>query len=354
MRAAGGQRTASTTTIWVALTAVYVIWGTTYLAIRVSNETLPPLIAAGVRFGVAGLVLYAISIRRGDTEGDRPGPEQWRAAAIVGICLVAGGNGLVVLSERTIPSGVASLIIALVPLWMALVDGVLLRHRVGWLTTLGLVLGFGGAALLIGTTAFEDGAPVSGMLVCVGATLSWTVGSLYSRNAPLPRRPLVGAGMEMMIGGAVLVVAGALRGELPLIRPEDFSTESLLALAYLITFGSWIGFTSYVWLLRNARTSLVSTYAYVNPVVAVFLGWLILDESISARTLIAGAIIVVAVAIIISAGSATREADIEVEWDSTRGERGAGIEGERALQRVSDPKEAVLAEDRRCELNPDG
>ncbi|HSJ50409.1 MAG TPA: EamA family transporter [Actinomycetota bacterium] len=295
--------------IWTALSAVYVIWGTTYLAIRVANETLPPLIAAGVRFAVAGAVLYAIAVRRGDVVGDRPGPAQWKAAAIVGIALVAGGNGLVVLAERTIPSGIASLIIALVPLWMVLVDRVVLRHRVALLTVAGLVLGFGGAAMLIGTTAFDEAAPLSGMLVCVLATLSWTSGSLYSREAPLPSRPLVGAGMEMMIGGAVLIVFGALRGEIPLIRFEDFSMHSLVALAYLITFGSWIGFTSYVWLLRNARTSLVSTYAYVNPVVAVFLGWLILDEPITIRTVVAGAVIIIAVAIIISTGGAARRVE---------------------------------------------
>ncbi|HEY7754759.1 MAG TPA: EamA family transporter [Actinomycetota bacterium] len=300
--------------IWTAMWAVYIIWGTTYLGIRVANETLPPLIAAGLRFVIAGGVLYAITVRRGDVAGDRPGPAQWKAAAIVGIALVAGGNGLVVLAERTIPSGIASLIIALVPLWMATVDRVLLRHRVGWVTTFGLILGFGGAALLIGGTAFDEGAPLSGMLVCVIATLSWTSGSLYSRNAPLPHRPLVGAGMEMLIGGAVLVVAGAIRGEIPLIRVEDFSTASLLAFGYLIAFGSWVGFTSYVWLLRNARTSLVSTYAYVNPVVAVLLGWLILDETVTVRTVVAGAIIVVAVAIIISTGgTARREEPVPVE-----------------------------------------
>jgi drug/metabolite transporter (DMT)-like permease len=312
-----GQRTdgrASPALIWSALWAVYIIWGTTYLGIRVSNETLPPLIAAGVRFALAGGVLYAITVRRGDVQGDRPGRDQWKAAAIVGIALVAGGNGLVVLAERTIPSGIASLIIALVPLWMATVDRVILRHRVGSLTTFGLILGFGGAALLIGTTAFDEGAPLSGMLVCVVATLSWTSGSLYSRNAPLPARPLVGAGMEMMVGGAALIVFGALRGELPLIDPSAFSTASLLALAYLIAVGSWGGYTSYVWLLRNARTSLVSTYAYVNPVVAVFLGWLILDETITIRTVIAGAVIVIAVAIIISTGGTQRlEEPIQVE-----------------------------------------
>jgi len=296
----------STALIWTALSAVYVIWGTTYLAIRVSNQTLPPLIAAGIRFLVAGAALYAITVRRGDVEGDRPGPDQWKAAAIVGLGLVAGGNGLVVLAERTVPSGLISLVIALVPLWMALIDRVLLRHRVGALTTLGLVLGFGGAALLIGSSAADATAPLSGLIVGVTASLSWTSASLYSRNAPLPKRPLVGAGMEMVIGGAALIAAGALRGELPLIRFEDFSTASLLALLYLITIGSWVGYTSYVWLLRNARTSLVSTYAYVNPVVAVFLGWLILDETISLRTFVAGAIVVVGVAIIISTGGTQR------------------------------------------------
>jgi drug/metabolite transporter (DMT)-like permease len=305
---------ASPALIWSAMWSVYIIWGTTYLAIRVSNETLPPLIAAGIRFLIAGAVLYAFAIRRGDVEGDRPGKPQWGAAALVGLGLVAGGNGMVVLAEVTVPSGLMSLVIALVPLWMALVDRVLLRHRVGWLTTAGLVLGFGGAAMLIGTSAIDATAPLSGMIIGVFATLSWTSASLYSRNAPLPTRPLVGAGMEMMIGGAICVVAGLARGELPLVRFEDFSAASLLALLYLITIGSWVGFTSYVWLLRNARTSLVSTYAYVNPVVAVFLGWLVLDERITVRTFIAGAVIVVAVAIIISTGG-TQRRDVPVEDD---------------------------------------
>jgi drug/metabolite transporter (DMT)-like permease len=297
---------ASPRLIWTALGAVYLIWGTTYLAIRVSNQTLPPLIAAGIRFFIAGTVLYAVTVRRGDVEGDRPTRTNWIAAGLVGAGLVAGGNGLVVLAEVTLPSGIISLIIALVPLWMALVDRVLLRRRVGWVTTFGLILGFGGAALLIGVAGFDTGAPLSGMLIGVLASLSWTCGSLYSRNAPLPKRPLVGAGMEMMVGGAILMIAGVLRGELPLIRFENFSAASLLALTYLITIGSWVGYTSYVWLLRNARTSLVSTYAYVNPIVAVFLGWLILDETVTIRTIAAGAVIVIAVAIIISSGGAAR------------------------------------------------
>lgn len=302
--------------VWTALTSVYIVWGTTYLAIRVTNETLPPLIAAGARFLIAGAVLYAFSIRRGDVEGDRPTRANWLAAGIVGAGLVAGGNGLVVLAEITVPSGIMSLIIALVPLWMALVDRVLLRHQIGVLTSLGLVLGFGGAALLIGGTALDQGVPLSGLLIGLVASLSWTGASLYSRNALLPRRPLVGAGMEMIVGGAILLVAGMLRGEISLIRFDEFSMRSLLALGYLITFGSWVGFTSYVWLLRNARTTLVSTYAYVNPVVAVFLGWLILDETITLRIVVAGAIIVIAVAIIISTGGTSRREDaVPIEVD---------------------------------------
>lgn len=310
---AGSRTQATSAQIWAALWAVYIIWGTTYLAIRVANETLPPLIAAGIRFVVAGGALYAWSVRRGDVVGDRPNRANWRAAAIVGIGLVAGGNGLVVLAERTVPTGTISLIIALVPLWMALIDRVLLRHEVRWQTTVGLVLGFGGTALLIGSTASDVGVPLSGMLLGVLASLSWTSASLYSRNAPLPKRPLVGAGMEMLIGGAVLIVAGMFRGELALVSPEDFSSASLLALLYLIVIGSWVGFTSYVWLLRNARTSLVSTYAYVNPIVAVSLGWLVLDETLTVRLVVAAAIAIAGVAIIISSGGTARREEPVVE-----------------------------------------
>lgn len=310
---AGSRTQATSAQIWAALWAVYIIWGTTYLAIRVANETLPPLIAAGIRFVVAGGALYAWSVRRGDVVGDRPNRANWRAAAIVGIGLVAGGNGLVVLAERTVPTGTISLIIALVPLWMALIDRVLLRHEVRWQTTVGLVLGFGGTALLIGSTASDVGVPLSGMLLGVLASLSWTSASLYSRNAPLPKRPLVGAGMEMLIGGAVLIVAGMFRGELVLVSPEDFSSASLLALLYLIVIGSWVGFTSYVWLLRNARTSLVSTYAYVNPIVAVSLGWLVLDETLTVRLVVAAAIAIAGVAIIISSGGTARREEPVIE-----------------------------------------
>ncbi len=309
---------ASSASIWAALAVIYVVWGTTYLAIRVANQTLPPLLAASVRFLAAGAILYAWSVRRGDRVGDRPGPQQWRAAAIVGVLLLFGGNGGVVWAERTIPSGIAALLIALVPLWVALIDGAVLRHPVSPITALGIVIGFGGAALLLlgggGTGRVEP----SGMLLVVGASLSWASGALYSRTAPLPRRPLVGAGMEMMAGGIALGIAGVLAGELADVRPERFSLASISSLAYLIVFGSFVAFTCFVWLLRVARTSLVATYAYVNPVVAVFLGWLILGEQVTLRTVVAGIVIVAAVALIISAGGTGRRDERFVVVDRTR------------------------------------
>ncbi len=338
--------------VGTALSAVYVVWGTTYLAIRVANETLPPLMAAGLRFLIAGSVLYAWAVRRGDRRTDRPRAEHWRSAALVGLGLIAGGNGGVVLAERTIPSGITSLIVALVPLWMALVDRVLLGHRHGWPTVVGLVLGFAGAAMLIDSVSGRA-APLSGLLVAAGASICWTAGSLYSRTARLPSRPLVGAGMEMMIGGAVLVAVGALRGELALLRPEAFSARSLLALGYLVAVGSWVGFTCYVWLLRNVRTTLVSTYAYVNPVVAVFLGWLLLDEPVGLRTIVAGGLILAAVALIITAGAAQATPDLTSGGEPVDQSRDL-VEGEFLLDGVGGGEQEVLPQDRGGELEPDG
>ncbi len=351
-RAAPQHARAAAPLVWSALAAVYVVWGTTYLGIRVVNETLPPLISAGLRFAVAGAVLYAWAVRRGDREGDRPQAVHWRSAAIVGLGLIVGGNGSLVLAERTIPSGIASLIIALVPLWMALVDRVLFGRRHGRATVVGLVLGFTGAALLIDGVSGR-GAPLSGLLVAVFASMCWTAGSLYSRSAELPSRPLVGAGMEMTIGGLALVALGIARGELALIQPAAFSGRSLVALAYLIAVGSWVGFTCYVWLLRHARTSLVSTYAYVNPVVAVFLGWLILDETIGLRTLVAGGIVLAAVALIISAGTGAPAPDLTSGAEPLE-ERGEGVEPELLLDRVRRGEEPGLLEHRRGELEADG
>jgi drug/metabolite transporter (DMT)-like permease len=298
----GGERQeqASSALIWLALAAVYVIWGSTYLAIREAVLTLPPLLMASVRFLVAGGLLYAWAIRRGDRVADRPGWPQWRAASVAGVLLLLVGNGGVVLAERTVPTGVAALVIATIPLWMAMIDRIFFGQRLAPQAIVGLVLGFGGLGLLVGGTGGGKLDAV-GMVTLLAAAIGWSIGSMYSRAARLPSRPLVATGMEMLAGGAALAIAGALHGEFADIHPERFSTASLLALAYLIVFGSWVAFSAYVWLLRSAPISLVSTYAYVNPVIAVFLGLAFLSEQITPRTVVAGAVILVAVAMMLSA-----------------------------------------------------
>jgi len=282
-----------------------VIWGTTYLGIRITNETLPPLIAAGTRFVIAGAVLFAVSTRRRDAEADPIGRPQWLAALLVGIGLIAFGNGSVVLAERNVPSGTVALIFALVPLWIALWDRFAGHRRLPGRVAIGILLGFVGAALLVNDARFA--VPISGLLLAVSASMSWAAGSLFARGARLPHRPLVGNAMVMMAGGAVSLLWGIARGELTLVDPDRFSKASLLALGYLVVFGSWIAFTSYVWLLRNARTSLVATYAWVTPMLAVYLGHLIANETLRSRSLIAGGVVLAAVALTVSAGGVARD-----------------------------------------------
>jgi drug/metabolite transporter (DMT)-like permease len=337
------------TTIWMALGAVYLLWGTTYLAIRVVNRTIPPLLAASTRFLVAGGVMYAIAIRRGDREGDRPGSQHWRAALIAGAAMLMCGNGGVVWAERTISSGLAALIVAIVPLWMALFDLVLLTHRPTRQVAFGLLAGFGGAALLVGASA-RGHADLPGMLVAVGASLCWAAGSLYSRDASMPKRPFVGIGMQMLCGGVLLLIVATATGELGQVHLERISLASTLGLAHLIVFGSLVGYGSYVWLLRNAPTALVSTYAYVNPVVAVLLGWVVLGERITPRTVIAGAIILASVALILGAKETRSAPDVDSGADDGR----SRVEGDLALESVRDTQEQSLAEDGRGDLDPDG
>ena len=283
--------------IWAALLVVYVVWGSTYLGILLAIRTIPVFLMGSVRFLSAELLLYAWSVRRGDRTGDRPGRQQWLAAGIVGALLFLGGNTGVAWAEKHVDTGISSLVIATVPLWMALFDRMACGQRLSRNAVLGLALGFAGAAVLAGPT--EAGRiDVGGFVVLVLAAAAWAAGSLYSRRAPLPRRPLVSSSMQMIVGSALLAVVAAASGELGQAgRP---STESILALAYLVVFGSIIAFSSYAWLLRVTRTSLVSTYAYVNPLVAVFLGWAVENEGVGVRTLLAGGLILVAVALIVS------------------------------------------------------
>jgi drug/metabolite transporter (DMT)-like permease len=290
-----------------ALAVVYVVWGSTYLGIALAIETMPPLLMASVRFLLAGTLLYVVASRVGDREGDRPGRRQGLWAFLTGVPLLTLANGSVGLGQQTVDSGVASLIIASVPLWIALLDRLFFGRRLSRQTIVGIAVGFGGVALLIGPTG-GGGIDAGGALLLVGASVSWAVGSLLARGAILPQRPLVGVAMQMLAGGSVLAVEGALLGEVGEVHPGEISGRSLAGFAFLVFFGSILAFSCYVWLLRSTRTSLVATYAYVNPVVAVLLGWAVLDEGIGARTLVAGGIILAAVALIVSAKPAPQPA----------------------------------------------
>ncbi len=298
-------RRASGARVVLAFAAVYLVWGSTYLAIRIAIETIPPLLMAGARFLVAGTLLYAFSRLRG---APRPTRRNWRGAAIVGALLLLGGNGGVVLAERTVPSGVAALLVATVPVWMVVLDW--LWHgaaRPGVRVFVGLALGLAGIGLLVGPGAFGGGAvDAAGAAILLVASLSWAAGSVYSPRAGLPRHAMLSTGMEMLCGGAALVLAGLLRGELPALQPSAVSGPSLLGLLYLVAFGSLVGFTAYIWLLDHVSAPRVATYAYVNPVVAVVLGWLVLGEPLTPRMLAAAAVIVAAVVLITTVGQRRR------------------------------------------------
>jgi drug/metabolite transporter (DMT)-like permease len=228
-----------------------------------------------------------------------PSRIEWRSATIIGILLLVGGNGGVVWAEQRVASGVTSLIVTTVPLWMVLMD--MLRpggRRPGWIGVSGVLIGFSGVAVLMGPSQVignGEGLDPIGVAALLLASLCWSIGSLYSRSARLPSSPLLGTGMEMLTGGAGLLLLGSLTGEWSHLDLSSISARSLWGLAYLIVFGSWIGFTAYTWLLRAAPTPLVSTYAYVNPIVAILLGHLIAGESLTPRILMATAIIIASV-----------------------------------------------------------
>lgn len=303
------SKQASTAAIWAAMISVYIVWGSTYLAIRYAVATMPPFLMAGVRFLVAGLFLYGFRRLRGDSASTR---FEWRSAAIVGLFLLMGGNGGVVWAEQRVVSGVAALLVGSSPLWMVLIDA--LRpggKRPGWQTVAGVLVGFAGIALLIGPAQFGGGGqafdPWGIAALLVGGFL-WAVGSLAGRDLKLPASPLLGTGMEMLAGGAGLVLLGTLSGEWGRLHLASISVPSLLGLAYLILFGSLVGFASYTWLLKVAPIALVSTYAYVNPLIAVFIGNLFLKEPLTPRILLATLIIISAVALINTSRSASTRA----------------------------------------------
>ena len=300
------QREPSTTAVAAAFLAVYVVWGSTYLAIRFAIETLPPFSMAGVRFLVAGAFLYGWMRMRG---AQRPKALHWRGAFIVGGLLLLGGNGAVVWAEQRVPSGLTALLVATVPLWMMLIDwlrrdGARPKLRV----VIGLLLGFAGIGILIGPGEIMGGDRVDplGAAALIFASLSWATGSIYSRHATLPSSALLATAMQMLAGGTLLAAAGLVTGEWLAFEPAAVTWRSILALLYLIVFGALVGFTCYTWILRVSTPAKVSTYAYVNPVIAVILGWTLADEALSMRTVVATAVIVAAVAFITTARAQER------------------------------------------------
>jgi drug/metabolite transporter (DMT)-like permease len=285
-------------TVWANLIAVYVVWGSTYLAIRFAIETMPPFFMAAFRFLFSGAVLYLWRRASGDIP---PSRVEWRSATIIGILLLVAGNGGVVWAEQRVASGVASLVVTTVPLWMVLMDMLRPGGRwPGWIAVSGVLIGFSGVAVLMGPSQIvgnSENLNPAGVAALLLASLCWSIGSLYSRGARLPSSPLLGTGMEMLTGGAGLLLLGVLTGEWSRLNLSTISARSLWGLAYLIVFGSLIGFAAYTWLLRVAPTPLVSTYAYVNPIVAILLGHLMAGEILTPRILMATAIIIASVAL---------------------------------------------------------
>jgi len=288
--------------VWAALLTVYVLWGSTYLAIRVAVTTMPPLLMAGARFTIAGLLLLAWRLPIALRAGKAPSVVQWRRALVIGAALLLGGNGGVAFAETTVPSGLTALIVSTVPLWMTAIDAVFYKRMPSRAALVGLVTGFGGVALLIGAPG-GGSVSVAGAVVLVLASLSWAAGSIYSRSAKLPEDSFLATGMQMVAGGACLLIVGTAFREIPRLDIGAVSYNSWIAFGWLVFFGGIVGFSAYLWAIRNASTALVATYAYVNPVVAVALGWAILSEPITFRTLLAGAVIVASVALIVSAGT---------------------------------------------------
>jgi drug/metabolite transporter (DMT)-like permease len=316
---------------WIALVIVYIVWGSTYLAIRVGVETMPPLLMAAARNLVAGLIMFPIALfslrapssrlasaaplRRGlpssllrhssvQAAPRRSGPrakptrKEWAGCAIVGILLLVA-NGLVGIGEQTVPSGLAALLVATVPLWLLGMDAVLNHARLGWATLGGLLLGLAGVGLLSGLGDRSHGISALGVFIILGAAAMWALGTIMARRVTLPSSPALASGMQLLCGGAALLALSAAAGEFGSLHLAQISTRSWLALGYLIVFGSIVAFSAYGIAIRALPTATVATYAYVNPVIAVLLGTLILNEPLTPAMLAGGALIVGAVVLVV-------------------------------------------------------
>jgi drug/metabolite transporter (DMT)-like permease/GNAT superfamily N-acetyltransferase len=284
--------------VWLALGTIYLVWGSTYLAIRVMVETMPSLLSAGARFTLAGLVFYTVLRFRRGAQAVRFTRSQLLASAAVGVLLPFGGNGVVTIAEEHVPSGLAALIIASVPLWVVILRG-LGRDRVPRLTLAGVLIGFAGVAVLLLPGEQPKGVSIGAMLLVVLAAVSWASGSFYSRRWPLPPDVFLATALEMICGGIAMVAVALAAGQAGEVHVSEFSLKSLAGFAWLVTAGSLGAYTAYVWLLKNVPISKVATYAYVNPVVAIFLGWALLSEQITLTIVLAAALIVASVAVVV-------------------------------------------------------
>jgi drug/metabolite transporter (DMT)-like permease len=314
-------RAASAILIWTAIVILYVVWGSTYLAIRVAVETIPPFIMGAVRFAIAGVVtLAAVAIaRRGAVA--RPTRRELRDCAIVGTCLMFGGMGLVSWAEQTVPSGITGVLIAMMPVWVAIYGRAFFGERLPALAIVGIVVGMAGVVILVGQgVALDRSLDPLGVAALIVSPVAWAAGATFAANrARLPADPFVATGLQMLSGSVVLAAAAVFSGELGSFRPAAVTFDGVLATAYLTVVGSLVAFTAFAWVIRHAPLPLVATYAFVNPVIAVFLGWLLLHEAVGPVQLIAGGVIVAGVAMIIIARSRMSAAmPDEVTGEDTR------------------------------------
>ncbi|SMB94839.1 protein of unknown function DUF6 transmembrane [Hymenobacter roseosalivarius DSM 11622] len=307
----------------LAFAAVYIIWGSTYLGIRFAIDSIPPLLMAGTRYALAGVLLYCFMRLRG---APRPSAQGWLTAFIIGVCLLGFGNGGVTLGEQYIPTGMASLLVATVPMFLAILgwmSGV--SQRPTALVALGLVFGLGGVYLLASHPGASHvalpGRQGIGITMVLTAALVWAIGSLYSKKKQAAASPFVAGGMQMICGGLVMLVVGLLRGEANGFELAQVTTKSWWAYAYLVSFGSIVGFTAYIWLLRVVEPALAGTYAFVNPVVAVLLGWAFAGEALNVSMLGGAALIVLAVMLVVLGGRKKQPKAIEentVEFEAKK------------------------------------
>jgi len=309
-----------------ALAVVYVAWGSTFVAMRVAVRSLPPLTMSGVRFLAAGLLLYSWCRwqrhRHPEAGWRAPTRREWRASAVLGIALPAAGTGGAAWAEQKIPAGTAALLLATVPVWMIIASRIVDAERIALRTAAGLLLGVAGVVVLVNPLA-GGGPDLLASAVALGGALFWGCGSVYAKRAPLPGQPLLASGMEMICAGVTLCLIGAAGGEFGRISAASFVSASGLALGYLIVFGSLLGYSTYEWLLHHASSQLAGTYAFVCPLVAVILGWWLLGEQISGRTLLAAAAISGGVVLIMIHAQQT--------------ERGEGETGDRRRKPSAEP-----------------